>query len=307
MAFTFSNRTVAPAVVRPLESITASVDVTNTGNTAGSTDVRLTGWWTLTRRAYPDWNGSLQPVPVIQPGQTITVSFTFAGSTAAGAHQDCPVIIEGELAGYVDIILDNVPTKGTVTVTTQDGAGAPVSASIYANDKLAGSTASGPLVLSLDPGSYVISFGPLANHETPASQTITDLLAGDTKTVTAIYEPIEPPAAGLRVTLADGGPEAADIYLDEELPQAVTAGTPLDLIVDPGAHHLEFEDIDGYTTPSAVDFNAQEDQVYLLTVTYAPASEQPAGDRRLVYAAGAAAGLLALVLLVTRSTRKGRA
>jgi hypothetical protein len=304
-SFSFSNRTVSPTVVRPMETITASVDVTNTGDTAGSTDVHLTGWWSLTRKAYPTWNGSLAPVPTIQPGETKTVTFTFAGSTAAGANEDCAVIIEGELAGYVDIVLDGIPTKAAVTIITQDDAGVAVAAGIYVNGQLAGTTAGGPLTLSLGPGTYTIAFGQLPDHETPASQTLSGLLAGDSQTVTGIYTRIESPAAGLRVTLADGGPEAADLYLDEELPQTVHAGTPLDLVIDPGGHHLEFGDIDGYTTPSAIDFNAQEGQVYLLTVTYVPASTPPVAvdNRKLLYAAGTAVGLLTLVMLVTRRRR----
>ncbi len=290
-AFSFSNRRVTPATVRALETITASIDVTNTGDTAGSVDVHLTGWWVLTRSAYPSWlPDQLPPVPEIQPGATETVTFSFFPSVAMGAHNDCPVYLEGVLAGYVDVVAE-VPVRATLTVYTRDNLGNPVVANV-AIGGLSGNTSAGAWVVELDPGTYAVTFGPLAGYQTPADQSVT-LVEGEAKTVTGIYALIEePPGTYLRVALQ--GPAEAEVYLDEESSRIVSSGTPLEVTIEPGFHHVEFGDLEDYVTPQPVNFTAQEGQTYLLSVTYVPVTV-PGNNTGKILLAGA--GLLVLAVL----------
>jgi hypothetical protein len=289
-AFSFSNRRVSPAAVKALETITASVDVTNTGDVAGSVDVHMTGWWVLTRSAYPSWlPDQLPPTPVIQPGATETVTFAFFPSVAMGAVDDCPVILEGVLAGYVDVVTDT-PAKATLTVHTQNDSGAWVVANVNIGS-LSGATPGGAWVQELDPGTYLVSFGGLAGYETPAAQSVT-LASGEAKAVTGVYTLIEEEATVLRVSLQ--GADEAEVYLDEESSRIVSSGTPLEIPISAGFHHVEFGDLEDYVTPAPVNFTAAAGQTYLMTITYVPIGQANNTGKMLL----AGAGLLGLVMLI---------
>jgi hypothetical protein len=300
-SFVFSNRQVSPTQVRALENITASVDVTNTGDAAGSVDVHLTGWWVLTRSAYPSWlPDNLPPVPTIQPGGVETVTFTFFPSIAMGAHDDCPVYLEGVLAGYVDVVVDTPPAKATLTVYTDDDSGNPVAANV-AVGSLSGATAGGSWTVELDPGNYLVNFGGLQGYTAPASQSVT-LVAGESMTVTGVYVLTEEPEAVLRFVLS-GGPSQAQVYIDENLPVTVHSGTPLEVAVAPGPHYVDFEELDGYNDLPQAGFTVSDGQVYVIPVSYVPIVSPPAGNK-LAYAGAGLVGLLVLAMALNGKKRR---
>jgi len=75
------------------------------------------------------------------------------------------------------------PTKANLTITTT-----PVNGEIFLNGSALGTA---PQSMLLDPGTYNVSFGAVADYITPASQLVT-LSAGDHKTVTGVYTPLFP-------------------------------------------------------------------------------------------------------------------
>ncbi len=302
-SFVFSNRRVSPAQVRALENITASIDVTNTGDAAGSVDVHLTGWWVLTRSVYPSWlPDNLPPVPTIQPGATETVTFTFFPSVAMGAADNCPVYLEGVLAGYVDVVVDTTPAKATLTVHTDDDLGNPVAANVSVGS-LSGATAGGNWTVELDPGTYQVSFGPLAGYSAPANHGVT-LAAGESRTVTGIYVLIKEPEAVLRFVLS-GGPSQAQVYIDENLPVTVRAGTPLEVTVAPGPHYVDFEEMDGYNDLPQAGFTVSDGQIYVIPVSYVPIIALPTNNK-LAYAGAGLVGLLVLAMALNGNNKIGK-
>lgn len=231
--FSFSNLTISPAAVYPLETITVSVDVTNTGGTAGSVDVHLTGWGVLTKNS-----------GVIQPGQIISVVFSFAPSATMTPRNDCPIIVEG-LEGSVDVLAVE-GDSGILSVTT-----IPSGGEVFVDGASVGF---GPLEVTLAAGSYTVSFGEVAGYTPPDPISVT-VHANAGTLVEGIYV-ADFETGHLTVvttqTLADGESAAVEarIYLDD-----VYAGTTttagLELTLPAKVYVVSFGAITGFRTPAS--------------------------------------------------------
>lgn len=279
--FTFSNPRVSPTAVYPAEEIVAAIDMTNTGDTAGSRDVHLTGWWTLTRLAWPNWNGGQPPVPLVQPGQTLAVDFHFAPSPTHPPREDCPVYIEGMLCGYVDVLGSTPPPGGftfsnlrispasvypgeliTVTVRATNTSSVPSSSDVHLTGwwVLTTNTGSVPAGGSVD---VVFEFRPSIGATPGIRDIIVEGLAG-TVEVLATQQDYG------TITVSANLP-AVDVYVDGALEGNTSLG-PLVVTREPGSHEVSFGLMDGYTTPPAQNVTVVAGANVNVYGTYTPIS-----------------------------------
>lgn len=147
------------------------------------------------------------------------------------------------------------PEKATINIDTT-----PVKGEVLLNGVSQGIA---PVSLSVDPGTYIISFGDISGYTTPSPQTII-VIAGEIRNVFGEYIIIPPPPPGKGTLTVNTISVAGDIYVNGTL---VGIGS-FTGDFDPGVYTVSFGDVVGYVKPSSQTATITEGQITTITGTY---------------------------------------
>lgn len=226
-------------------------------------------------------SGTKPAVTLSQGGFTYTATIPLALNLDPGTYN----LRYGDITGYV------TPTADTVTITslhtttkTVNYAPAPINkgtlnvdvTGIPGGTTAPNSTVTGtgynqsgkpPLSLSLNPGTYTITYGSLTGYTTPTADTAV-VVSNQTTNVTGDYA-IIPPSQGTLDISVSGLPTGttANVTVTQGT-NTYIAAAPYAIDLDPGTYNITYEDLTGYITPSPDTAVITANQTTTKTGTY---------------------------------------